>query len=505
MQVHRVRRRSLAAATALLLVAFSLALGGCASMYFSDAGPPPAPVRYELAHLPFSEYWTGIVFNGEKIGFTHFAVRRIPGEPPRFDIRSEASFLLRFLGIEKQVVLRSHDVVHEDLSLAEFSYDYYIDGSDMRLTGKHEGGEIIATIVTGGRSSEQRLAAEGKVYPSSVIGLYPVVNGLTPGRDYRYRVYSGELQALADVEQRVVAYQKSELFAGNAFKVETSLHGQNATTWFDHHGRPLLELTLRGVMISALEDEDNARRYVALGALNKKESLVEFSLIRPDAPIDHPRRVTALKVAVSGVDRLPPSDRAQRCVPQRDEAVCEIRGAVVETVDASELAALREKYLRPSVTVQSQDPAIRRLAGELGAGSAAPGEQIAGILRWLDTNVEKAPLDVFSALDVLANRRAECQGHAYLYAALARAAGIPTRVVNGLAYSETLNGFLYHSWAESLVGSDWIGVDPTLGQTPIDATHIKLIEGEQLADLVPLLDWTGRAKIRVLAVESRER
>jgi transglutaminase-like putative cysteine protease len=68
-----------------------------------------------------------------------------------------------------------------------------------------------------------------------------------------------------------------------------------------------------------------------------------------------------------------------------------------------------------------------------------------------------------------------------------------------------MNGFLYHSWAESLVGSDWIGVDPTLGQTPTDATHIKLVEGEQLADLVPLLDWAGRVKIRVLAVESPER
>jgi hypothetical protein len=55
------------------------------------------------------------------------------------------------------------------------------------------------------------------------------------------------------------------------------------------------------------------------------------------------------------------------------------------------------------------------------------------------------------------------------------------------------------------VGSGWIGVDPTFGQTPVDATHIKLVEGEQLADLVPLLDWAGRVKIRVLAVEPPER
>jgi transglutaminase-like putative cysteine protease len=119
----------------------------------------------------------------------------------------------------------------------------------------------------------------------------------------------------------------------------------------------------------------------------------------------------------------------------------------------------------------------------------------------MNLNVEKAPLDVFSALDVLEKRKAECQGHAYLYTALARATGIPTRIVNGLAYSEQFNGFLYHSWAESLVDGRWVAVDPTFGQTAADATHIKVVEGETLAELLPLMDVVGKLKIRVLSVE----
>jgi hypothetical protein len=73
--------------------------------------------------------------------------------------------------------------------------------------------------------------------------------------------------------------------------------------------------------------------------------------------------------------------------------------------------------------------------------------------------------------------------------------------MNGLVYSEQFNGFLYHSWTESLVGSHWQVVDPTFGQAVADATHIKLIEGENLADLMPLMDWVGKVKIRVLDVE----
>src|SRR5688572_3083119 len=88
--------------TVVVAAVLALPLGGCAGMYFRDAGPAPA-IRHELAKLPYSEYWTGIVFNGEKIGFAHFTIRKAGADS--YEIRSEASFALRFLGIEKKVNL----------------------------------------------------------------------------------------------------------------------------------------------------------------------------------------------------------------------------------------------------------------------------------------------------------------------------------------------------------------------------------------------------------------
>ena len=81
------------------------------------------------------------------------------------------------------------------------------------------------------------------------------------------------------------------------------------------------------------------------------------------------------------------------------------------------------------MAVQSAEPAIRELAASIAGDAASDGERVARILRWLGQNIEKSPIDAFSALDVLKRRKAECQGHAYLYAALARALGVPTRVV----------------------------------------------------------------------------
>jgi Transglutaminase-like superfamily len=485
--------------TVVVVTALVLPLGGCAGMYFRDAGPAPV-IRHDLTTLPYSEYWTGIVFNGEKIGFAHFTIRKADAES--YEIRSEASFALGFLGIEKKVNLKSRDLVKDDLTLIEFGYQYQIDGSELRVSGRREPRELVATIVTGGKPTEQRLPVEGKLYSSSVIILYPVLHGLEIGREHSYNVYNGELQAIAEVTQRVTAWQQSDLFLGNAFKVETAMRGQRVSTWIGPDGRPVFELALRGVMISFLEDAGSAARYLALASLNKKEGLIEYSMVRPDRPIAAPRSVSALRVTLHGVDRTPPSDAAQRCAAVRQDVACEMtRGGISTAGETVPLSQAEARYLRSSVTVQSDDPSIRRLAAEITGGSAGTEETIARILRWLEHNVEKAPLDVFSALDVLQQRKAECQGHAYLYTALARAAGIPTRIVNGLVYSEELQGFLYHSWTESRVGARWQAVDPTFGQLTADATHIKLVEGENLAELMPLTEWVGKVKIRVLEVE----
>jgi hypothetical protein len=39
-------------------------------MYFHPAAPPEGPApRFALDRLPYREYWTGVVFNGEKLGY----------------------------------------------------------------------------------------------------------------------------------------------------------------------------------------------------------------------------------------------------------------------------------------------------------------------------------------------------------------------------------------------------------------------------------------------------
>jgi len=159
-----------------------------------------------------------------------------------------------------------------------------------------------------------------------------------------------------------------------------------------------------------------------------------------------------------------------------------------------------EEHLGGDLFVQSEHPKIRARAAEITAGEDDPWRRAVAIYEWVYQSIEKEPVvSVPSALEVLEKRRGDCNEHTVLFTALARAAGIPSRIAVGLVWSETLDGFYYHAWPEVYVG-EWTAMDPTLGQPLADATHVKILNGgiERWTQLLPYL---GQVEIEVLEVE----
>ena len=483
----------------LALLALAALAGGCASTadYFQDAGRPRANPPALLAEWPHREIWTGIVFNGQKIGFTHRALR--PAGAGRYEIESEAAMRLRFLGFDKRALLRGLDRVREDLTLESFRYSHDIDGSRLEVAGSVEGKTLRFTVKTSGGEEARTVQLDAPLYPSSALAMLPVARGLAVGARGTYAVFNGETQSVAEAEQEIQAYETSKLFEGAAFRAVTRLLGLETTTWIAADGRPLFELGLNGVLISALESETMAKTYLLEASLARRDALVDFSLLRA-APLESPRRVSRLEVVL---EELPerfavPSDGGQSCTRGGGRLTCRIdRTAPLEQGDPA-------RYLAPTLAAPSILPEIRDLARKIASGEEDEEKTIALLLRWIEENIEREAVDSFSATDVLRERRAECQGHAYLLAALSRALGIPARIVNGIVYSEAHGGFLYHTWNELwIAGRGWRPVDATFGQPHADATHLKLIEGESPADLMPLVGLIGRIRVASLAALGR--
>jgi len=161
--------------------------------------------------------------------------------------------------------------------------------------------------------------------------------------------------------------------------------------------------------------------------------------------------------------------------------------------------AVAKEYLTSTAYINAEAAEIRSLAKSIVGEQRDSAQAARAIASWVNKNLRpRGDMGVMrAATDVLATGSGVCRDYAALYAALARAAGIPTRLVGGLCYWQ--DGFYYHAWAESYVGQ-WVALDPTMESLYADATHIKLTEGD-LTDLFSVGAFIGGLEIEVLKAE----
>ncbi len=154
-----------------------------------------------------------------------------------------------------------------------------------------------------------------------------------------------------------------------------------------------------------------------------------------------------------------------------------------------------DEFMGPQPFVQSDDPRIIKQAREITGGEKDTLKAARKLLDWVHENLRKYPsAGIPNALEVLQNLSGDCNEHAVLFMALARAAGIPARMDAGLVLMD--GKFYYHAWNEIYVGQ-WVTVDPTFGQFPADASHIRLAEGGPDKQM-ELIKAVGKLKIKVL-------
>ncbi len=221
--------------------------------------------------------------------------------------------------------------------------------------------------------------------------------------------------------------------------------------------------------------------------------IISLTMI-PSGPIQAPAQARYLKARLKGA---PLKDF------QLDGDRQSLKGDTVEiTVDPSQQSyrlpyAQKEEgdYLKPNALIQSDDKRIKEEAAKVLSGEKDAREATEKLNAWVYNAIQKKPIvSIPSAVEVLAQRVGDCNEHTALYAALARAAGIPTRMVAGIVYMR--NGFYYHAWPEVWLGT-WTAVDPTFNQFPADATHIRFVTGNVDSQAV-MLKLVGKLKVDVL-------
>lgn len=150
--------------------------------------------------------------------------------------------------------------------------------------------------------------------------------------------------------------------------------------------------------------------------------------------------------------------------------------------------------------LQADHQEVIAIAREISAEAATPLDKVEKLAHWVYHNIDKRPvIGLPDALTTLSSRRGDCNEHAALFAALARATGIPTRIASGVTVQR--GAFYYHAWNEVCLDNRWLSLDTTTNQFPSDLGHIRLVVGE-IQEQLRLSGLLGTLRIEVIAETS---
>ena len=445
------------------------------------------------------EDWMGTYFQGKKLGFTRVQTRwSLQG----IEVDSTVFFQIRSKSIDQSTTINQKTRLGPDFKLRSFSLLQEITGHRQQVEGRVEGNRLIYRIKSRGFDKEKSIEFPPGTLPSSTFLLNLLADGLKVGQKGTLSLFLEPFQMLVDLEYEVLRKDNLE-YEGKSvetFAIKQKIEGIETTLWVAGDGSVIKETTNQG-FASFKESAEVAQK---LDEPLTVSSMITMSLVKPDQPIDRSERVREIIFYLQPLRSpdLVPQDQRQKILKAEQLPNGLYRATLQVKTEPKRIASLSRwpgestqdpKYLEDSAQVQARHPMIRALARELAGDKRNVWQVAKDINRWVHQNLAKELVDTVTALDALHERRGECQSHTYLFTALARAVGIPTRIVNGLVYSQEYSGFLYHAWPEVYVG-EWRALDPTFGQDVVDATHIKLTEGTEEGSF-RLMEFVGKLKI----------
>jgi hypothetical protein len=489
--VTLIRNRKFVWGGLLCGLVFTLLLGRRAGLIdFAPQADSP-PIRTASNTPAAAERWMKILQDGRHIGFSHSKL--IP-TAEGFQLSEKLFMRLNTMGLVQDLDLEYDARLDAALALAAFRFDMRSGRFAVAIEGQMEGDGLICRIETGGPAKTARLHFDTPPYLPA--GILPAVAaaGLEPGQTRRFPIFDPATMGQGEVNVTVIGHGPVTIGSRtlDAHQVELNYKGLRQQAWIDEDGGVLKEEGLLGLQ------QIRSNREAAVQSLTASRDLTRLAAVTPDRPIANPTQLQWLKLRVGGIepDRLPASDLRQvrrgRELLIRREPLPADRTALALTDDL-------EPFLAPTPMVQADDPRIRALAAEITAAARTPRARIEAIMAWMAANIEKRPvLSLPDARNTLAQRMGDCNEHAVLLAALARAAGVPTQIEAGLVY---LKGrFYYHAWNRVYLG-DWITADALMGQMPADATHVRLARG-RLSDQMAILPMIGELEISILGSET---
>jgi Transglutaminase-like superfamily len=476
------------------------------------------------------ESWDAIYLGGSKIGYVHTFVEKVHYKGKEYQ-RVRIHIEQRLKRDKDISVVNLEYGTIETLDGEVLRLDTRIlagDGRDIRAHGDVIGGKMRLILESGER---QELVipwspdARGPYAPEQSMARKPMIEN----ERRELRMFIAELNKICDITLSSGGIEPVILGDGSTrplLRVAQTTHidGKprpefDTTMWVDSAGQVLKgEQDIFGGIVMYRTTKEAA---MSSGGPIQFD-LIKNTVIKIGRVLQEPELTRQVKYRISlksgDLTQTIPTDSRQtvQLEGKASDALREAKtvgpqNAILEVKTVGPLdgqpgpAEVDPQYLKPNVLITSADSRVRSLSEQATRGAVDPWEKARRINHWVFENIRDKNFGVAfaAANEVARNLSGDCTEHAVLAAAMCRAAGIPTRVVVGLVYVESLKGFGYHMWYEIYTNQRWVALDPTFDQSSVDAVHIKIadssLEGVAPFEVfTPVLRVSGKLEIEPL-------
>ncbi|MGY8799322.1 MAG: transglutaminase-like domain-containing protein [Longimicrobiales bacterium] len=452
------------------------------------------------------------------------ATSRLDTVPDGFELEDVMSLELPALGQTGTAVARTRVKLGPSLTVQSFDFSLDSEVGRFRATGVLGPDTTLAvTIMSAG--SEQNLSFKLPQPPviSNVVPIRIAMGeGWEVGARHRLPVFDPTSLSTRTVEVRVLEHDtlfvtdsasmdaetgrwsSAHIDSIPAWKIAEIFGGIQVESWVDEDGRILeasspLGFSMRKTEYELARQSQEDARLVDADPID--DDIIFSTAVQSNVDLSNAEQFGELRFRLTGVDLTG---------FQLDGGRQELRGdtLIIRREAGDQLRTdyrlpyafmdLRES-LEPEPLIQSDDERIIRRAREITAARSSWSQDPSRVAQELTRSVygmleKRITFSVPNAVQVLETLQGDCNEHTVLYVALARALGLPARTAVGLVY---VNGaFFYHAWPEVWL-DEWVAVDPTFGQFPADASHIRFVIGG-LAQQVEIVRLIGNLDIEVI-------
>jgi len=445
----------------------------------------------ELPGISGKDAWMNIYLKNQKIGYSHSVISK---KGSGFRLEEEVFMRLNIMGFSQDMAMSTSAELGPDLSVNRFDFKLNSGMFDFAAAGEVKDNKNLSVEADlSGTVQRFDIPLKEPVYLTSAL-LYAVFqqSGVSQGDEFSFQIFDPSVMAQEKAVIRVAGKEEINYLGAHkqTTKMTINYKGTSETAWMDETGEIVREEGMLGMTL-----EKTTRQEAYAGIPDRPEQdITRLASVPADKIIGNPRKTEYLKIRLTGIDTAGLALGGGR--QKLDGDILEIFQEKMQRHQMPGLGALpmdARSFLKSEPFIESDHPKIKQTANSIVSSEDRPYQKAKKLIAWINENIVQKPvLSIPDALSTIENREGDCNEHAVLLAALARAVGIPAKIEAGLVY---LDGrFYYHAWNLLYMGQ-WVTADSVFGQIPADATHIRFVSGSpsDQMDLMPVVDKVGIA------------